>query len=272
MQFAGVDCRAGRPLEAHMNRDSGFPKVVLAILLVADLSGEQAETGLKLLQTIPLQGNTFHVQGIDLEQSRFWVTSVDKERRRGLLLEYTIPDGILVRSTELQQGSRYHPGGIMKDGESLWVPVAEYRRESSAVIQRRNKRTLKLESQFEVQDHIGAIAVTSDALVGANWDARELYIWDRAGKLIRKIPNPSAVAFQDLKFVNGKLVGSGLDATKSGAIVWMDWPSLNVVRTIWVGRTDRGVAYTHEGMTMRNGQLWLLPEDRPSRLFAFEMP
>ena len=158
------------------------------------------------------------------------------------------------------------------DGDSLWIPVAEYRRESSAVIQRRNKRTLKIESQFEVQDHIGAIAVTNQAVVGANWDARELYIWDRAGKLIRKVRNPSPVAFQDLKFIDGKLVGSGLDSSKSGAMVWMDWPSLKVVRTIWVGRTDRGVAYTHEGMTVRDGKLWLLPEDTPSRLFAFEIP
>jgi hypothetical protein len=35
------------------------------------------------------------------------------------------------------------------------------------------------------------------------------------------------------------------------------------------GVTDRGLPYTHEGMTIRGGRLYLLPEDDPSRLFVF---
>ena len=160
----------------------------------------------------------------------------------------------------------------MADGDSLWIPVAEYARESSAIIQQRSKNTLELKSQFHVPDHIGAIAVTPEGLVGANWDARDLYVWDRTGRQIRKVPNPSEVAFQDMKFDRGKLVGSGLQRDKSGAMVWMNWPSLQIIRRVVVGQTDRGVAYTHEGMTIRDRKLWLLPEDGPSRLFVFQIP
>ena len=71
-------------------------RAFLAIVLVAGMRGEQAVTSLKLSQTIPLQGNSFHVQGVDVGLSHAWVTSVDKERRRGLLLEYALPAGRLV--------------------------------------------------------------------------------------------------------------------------------------------------------------------------------
>jgi hypothetical protein len=226
----------------------------------------------KPIRTVSLKGDTFHVQGIDLENSRLWVTSVDKEGKRGLLLEFRLESGQLLRSLEVQQGDRYHPGGVMVDADSLWLPVAEYKRDSSALVQRRNKQTLQVISQFEVPDHIGAIAVTPDAIVGANWDSRDLYVWDRNGKLLRKSANPTDVAIQDMKFVNGALIGSGLRADKSGAMVWIEWPSLRVIRTLSLGRTDRGVAYTHEGMTIRRGKLWLVPEDAPSRLFTFRMP
>lgn len=236
------------------------------------LAAAQApDAKLRLSGIVPLQGDTGHVQGIELEGSRLWVTSVDAVRKRGLLFEFELPAGRLVRSVEIHQGVRYHPGGLMADKESLWIPVAEYKRESSTTIQRRDKRTLALQSQFMVGDHIGAVAVTPEGLAGANWDARELYVWDRNGKQLRKIPNPSGVAFQDMKFVAGRLVGGGLKPDKSGAIVWMAWPSLHVEDHLEVGLTDRGVALTHEGMATRGRRLWLLPEDTPSRLFLFEM-
>ena len=246
-------------------------RVCLLILLAAHVSAQETRSTLTLTQTIPLAGETFHVQGIDIDGSRLWVTSVDTKAKRGLLFEYKLPEGRLLRSVEIHDGIRYHPGGMMADGESLWIPVAEYKRESTAVIQRRNKQTLALESQFVVNDHIGAIAVTPAGLIGANWDARDLYIWDRTGKQIRKVANSSQIAFQDMKFEQGKLIGSGLRSDKSGEIVWMQWPSLEVVKRLSVGRTDRGISYTHEGMATKRTKLWFLPEDGPSRLFAFTL-
>jgi hypothetical protein len=244
---------------------------IIAILALALLADAAPEDRLSLEKTIAIAGDTFHVQGIDVDGSRLWITSVDVKAKRGFLLEYKLPEGSLVRSVEIQDGVRFHPGGMMADGDSLWIPVAEYRKESTSTIQRRSKRTLELKSQFPVADHIGAIAITPDGLVGANWDARSLYVWDRKGKQVRKVANSSQVALQDMKYNNGQLVGGGLKADKSGAIVWMAWPSLQVARVVPVGRTDRGVAYTHEGMAIRNNKLWVLPEDAPSRLFVFNL-
>jgi hypothetical protein len=235
----------------------------------------RALTEKDLLETIRLAGDTHHVQGIELDGSRLWLTSVDVPDRRGLLLQYRLPEGTLEHSVAVHDGSRYHPGGISGDAQSLWVPVADYRRDGSSVIQKRSKQTLEIEDEFEVPDHIGCIAVTPEYLIGANWDARDLYVWTHRGKLLRKLGNPTANAFQDMKFVDGKLVGSGLLKDKSGAIDWMqlaaDASGIQVVRRITTGKTERGVAYTHEGMTIRNGKLWLLPEDTPSRLFVFRL-
>jgi len=247
-----------------------LPTLCLPLLLTSLAAQEKSNT-LKLALMIPLTGETFHVQGIDIDGSRLFVTSVDKEAKRGLLLEYKLPEGHLVRSVEIHDGVRYHPGGMMVDGNAIWIPVAEYKRESTSVIQRRNKATLALESQFPVNDHIGAIAVTPDGLIGANWDARDFYIWDHTGKQIRKVANASRIAIQDMKFDRGELIGGGLRSDKSGEIVWLRWPSLGVKQRMPVGQTDRDISYAHEGMAMRNNKLWFLPEDGPSRLFIFTM-
>jgi hypothetical protein len=75
-----------------------------------------------------------------------------------------------------------------------------------------------------------------------------------------------------MKFSGGKLVVGGNVAGGSGVVDWLEWPSLKRTRRITTGRTDRGVPYTNEGMTIRDGKLWLLPEDAPSRLFVFRLP
>ncbi len=222
-------------------------------------------------KVIALDGRTFHVQGIDLDGDHLWVTSADTVNRKGFLHLFSWPGGKLIRSVEIQRGDRFHPGGISSDAQSLWIPVAEYRRNSTSVIQRRDKRSLNLLSEFEVSDHIGCIASRPDALIGGNWDSRQFYIWDHSGRLTNKIANPTQVGYQEMKFVSGTLVASGLLPGKTGAIDWLDFPSLLLIRRITTGSTDRGVPYTNEGMTVRNGTLYLLPEDGPSRLFAFPL-
>lgn len=233
--------------------------------------GQATLESLELLDTLALAGETHHVQGIEVDGAQLWVTSVDRKEKRGLVFRYKLPEGDLLRSAEIEQGARYHPGGISADGNSLWVPVAEYVRNSTTVVQRRNKQTLELEAEFEVADHIGAIAVTPEGLLGANWDGRDFYVWNKQGRQLRKFANPYPVAIQDMKFIEGRLVVGGLLAERSGVVDWLEWPSLKLSRRIATGQTDRGVAYTNEGMTMREGKLWLLPEDAPSRLFVFRL-
>ena len=56
---------------------------------------------------------------------------------------------------------------------------------------------------------------------------------------------------------------------RTGAIDWLDYPSLRLIRRVTVGQTSRGVPYTSEGMAIRGDRILLLPEDSPSRLFQF---
>jgi hypothetical protein len=137
--------------------------------------------------------------------------------------------------------------------------------------QKRSVRTLELQYEFDVTDHIGCIAVAPGVLIGANWDSRDFYVWDHTGHLRRKVPNPTANAYQDIKFVDGRLVASGLLPGRNGAIDWLDYPSLRLIRRVTVGQTSRGVPYTSEGMAIRGDRILLLPEDSPSRLFQFSV-
>ena len=218
-----------------------------------------------------LQGETFHVQGIDIGGDRLWVSAVDQNARKGRLFEYSLSSGRRLRSVEVQDGVRYHPGGIATDAVSIWIPVAEYRRDSSAVIERRSKATLELMTRFSVEDHIGCVAVQGDVIVGGNWDSRTMYVWNARGELQRKLPNPRPTAYQDMKLVGGHLVASGLLPGKSGVVDWLEFPDLTLIRSLSVGATDRGQPYTREGMTYAGGKLYFLPEDRSSRLFVFDV-
>ncbi|MBL8233958.1 MAG: hypothetical protein JNL98_36015, partial [Bryobacterales bacterium] len=108
---------------------------------------------------VTLRTDVHHVQGIDIEGRTLWVSSVDAKAKKGYLSKFSLPDGALLAQVEVQEGARIHPGGVALDGGSIWIPVAEYDRDGPTSVQRRNKRTLALESSFEVPDHIGCIAV-----------------------------------------------------------------------------------------------------------------
>ena len=253
---------------------AGFLRAGLSVLAAGALCPVPAQTTLAdftLERTIALAAATHHVQGIEVDAGQLWVTAVDTPGRKGYLLEFSLPGGRLLRQVEIGAGERFHPGGMAADGDSLWIPVAEYRRASSAVIQKRSKRTLALEFEFTVADHIGCVAANPAGLIGGNWDSRDFYVWDRLGRELRKIPNPTANAYQDMKFAGDRLVASGLLPGRTGAVDWLDYPSLQLRRRVAAGKTDRGVEYTREGMTVRGGRLYLLPEDGPSRLFVFRM-
>jgi hypothetical protein len=149
------------------------------------------------------------------------------------------------------------------------VSVAKYRPSSTSSIQKRNKRTLGIEASFSVPDHIGCIATTAEYVIGGNWDSRDFYVWDHAGKLVRKVVNTTENAYQDMKFEGGLLVASGLLRDRTGAIDWIEFPSFRLVRRPKVGTTERQIPLAREGMAIRGKQLLLLPEDDLSRVFIF---
>lgn len=222
---------------------------------------------------IELQSGSHHVQGIVVneDESELWLTSVRKAGQSAHIQRYEIPSGRLAAEREIQDGDRYHPGGICEDGDTIWIPVAEYRPLSTSWIERRDKRTLELVSRFEVADHIGCVALNGDVLIGGNWDSRVLWFWTREGTETKRLDNPTENHHQDLKFRDGMIIASGKLPLGVGAVDWLEPDTLAVRRRVTGGRTDRGVNFMNEGMDLRGTRLFLLPEDGPSRLFVFEL-
>ena len=218
---------------------------------------------------IPLHAELDHVQGIEVDDTRLWVTSVDRKAKKGWLHEFDLKTGTLKRKIELTRGEQYHPGGISGSEQSLWIPIAEYRRNSTATVQEVDKETFKLKRSFSVADHVGAVAVVNGKVLAANWDARQIIDLSNG----ERKDNPHSTSYQDMKYVGGVLVASGLVKGTGGAIDFLDPKTLELKKRIEVsGKTDRGVVYTHEGMAIRGKKLYLLPEDGPSRLFIFDLP
>jgi hypothetical protein len=229
----------------------------------------QGIEGARLVETLPLDGRLYHVQGVDLDATSVWVTSVDAAEHKGYLHQFDRTTLKLIRQADMTDGPRFHPGGFSIDGDTIWVPVAEYRPHSSTVLEQLDKRTLKLIRKIDIADSIGCVAVFKDVLVAGNWDSRQIYIFDKTGKQLRVVDNPEPNKYQDMKFSHGNLIASGVFTRTTGAIDWIAWPSMKLVRRLNAGTNDRGTLYTKEAMAIHDSDLYLLPEDGPSRLFHF---
>jgi hypothetical protein len=239
--------------------------ILISILLLA-LGGIE---GTSLKDTRDLNGRLYHVQGVDLDSEHIWITSVDAPNRKGYLHQFNRATAKFEREIEVTDGARFHPGGFSIHGDSIWVPVAEYKPHSTAVLEEIDKHTLAIKRKIAVADHVGCVAVNQDNLIAGNWGSRQLYVLDFEGKQLRVVDNPESNQYQDMKFVDGILVASGTFDHSSGAIDWLEWPSMKLVRRLRSGMTDRGVPYTAEAMALAGRDLYLVPEDGPSRLFHF---
>ena len=182
-------------------------------------------------------------------------------------MSFRASDGGQVQRVEVQDGPRYHPGGLGRLGDTLWLPVAEYRRASTSVIQGRDAKTLAVRSSFPVADHIGAVAATSAALIGCNWDARMFYEWTLDGRQSQAVEHDGAARYQDLQWTSDGLLAGGLLGDQ-GVVDLLEWPSLDLKERIVVGKSDRGTVLTAEGMAISGSELLLMPEDDPSRVFV----
>lgn len=232
----------------------------------------------RLLGTLELEGELFHVQGLELDSRRIWVTSVDQENRKGYIHEFDRFTGKLLRRLELTDGARYHPGGISISGRSIWIPVAELKPKSSAILVEVDADSLRIRRKIHVADHLGCVAASGRTLVAGNWDSELLYIFDLSSNApVRTVPNPSSTRHQDMKFVDGQLVAGGSLTLWSGAVDWIDWPTMKLKRTLRAGAIGpvrplgRGGPYTGEGMAIEGRDLYVVPEDGPSRLFHFRL-
>ncbi|WP_254678780.1 DUF6454 family protein [Arthrobacter sp. 24S4-2] len=108
----------------------------------------------------------------------------------------------------------YHPGGIDFDGTNVWIPVAQYRPNSSAIIYRVDAATLDVHKQFEVKDHFGGIVMDKQTghLVGNTWGSRRFAEWDLQGKQLSTSENPNYfIDYQDCQYVpSSKMLCDGI--------------------------------------------------------------
>ena len=195
-----------------------------------------------LVDEVPLAFNTHHPQGMYRIGDDFVVSTVeiitpttryetpqdgydrDTGEGRGWLYRFDA-EGNLLDEVQLGEGSIYHPGGIDFDGESIWVPVAEYRPDSAAIVYRVDPETFEAEEVFRFRDHLGGIVhnVENNSLHAVSWGSRRFYAFDLDAidevELTDAVPLDQAVLnsayyvdYQDCHYLGGQeMVCSGLN-------------------------------------------------------------
>jgi uncharacterized protein DUF6454 len=204
--------------------------------LTAGLMAVDRATVWKPAGAIPVRFETFHPQGMVRIGQEFFVSAVevrrapafhpraqgghDRDAGAGVGHLFRISaDGALLGDLVLGEGDAYHPGGLDYDGQSIWVPVAEYRPDSHTIVYRVDPKTMTATEAFRVADHIGALARDgqSGRLHGVSWGARRFYDWtlDAHGRPLgpaRVSPNRSSyIDYQDCHHLGARrMLCSGL--------------------------------------------------------------
>ncbi|WP_205856325.1 DUF6454 family protein [Phytoactinopolyspora endophytica] len=170
-------------------------------LLVEAFDRVDRSTELTHVDTIDLDFETFHPQAMEVTDDRIYLSSVeiieapehyeepdggyDRSPGRGVGHVFVLDrEGNLLEDIEISDGDRYHPGGIDVHGDTLYVPVAEYRPHSSSDIYRIDLDTYEVTRLFGVDDHIGGVVLDQQTrrLVGQSWGSRQFYEWSTKGK------------------------------------------------------------------------------------------
>ena len=196
----------------------------------------------KQVAAVPVAFNTHHPQGMVKIGDTLYVSSVDIKtptKRYPQLTDGYDRDtgegvghlfkmdlkGNLITDLTLGETTMYHPGGIDYDGKSIWVPVAEYRPNSRAIIYRVDPVGMKATEVFRYGDHIGGVVHNTDgkSLHGVSWGSRRFYRWalDANGMPTNaktppadlRVANPSGyIDYQDCKYLGkGEALCSGLN-------------------------------------------------------------
>ncbi|WP_308466047.1 DUF6454 family protein [Rathayibacter soli] len=213
------------------------------------------DTRWELVGRIPLRFATHHPQGLAFAGDRIILSSVEvteepqrlpnppwRTAGRGIGHVFVLDDeGSLLRDILLADGHNYHPGGIAFDGAEVWVPVAEYRPASNAIVFTIDPATLEVTERFRVRDHVGWIVSDAEngVLHGANWGSREFTTWTQNGTELDRWSNPSGfVDYQDAQYAGGgRVLCSGIavlptqhgsDPCELGGIAIVDFPAHRV--------------------------------------------
>ncbi len=188
-------------------------------------------TDWQLTSKLRLDFPTFHTEGIAFTPDHIFLSAVqiieptvkypsprggyDRTPGRGIGHLFVMDlQGHLQKDVTLGEGDMYHPGGIDFDGTNVWVPVAQYRPNSSAIIYRVDAESLAVRKQFEVKDHFGGIVMDKQTghLVGNTWGSRRFAEWNLQGKQLKTWDNPNFfIDYQDCQYVpNSKMLCAGV--------------------------------------------------------------
>jgi Family of unknown function (DUF6454) len=199
--------------------------------LARDFGAVDRNTVWNQVDKLKLDFPTFHPEGLVVTDDHIFLSSVeiieptqkyptpvdgyDRTAGKGVGHLFVMNrQGDLQKDIVLGEGDMYHPGGISYDGTNVWVPVAQYRPDSSSIIYKVNAQSLKATEQFRVDDHIGGIVrdETNGHLVGNNWGSRRFYDWKPDGSTTSAWANPSHfVDYQDCQYVpTGKMLCGGV--------------------------------------------------------------
>jgi hypothetical protein len=181
-----------------------------------------------------LDFDTHHPQGMEVVGDRIYLSSVeiierpvrypepvdgyDRSPGKGVGHLFVLDrDGTLLEDVVLGRGDMYHPGGLDVDDEgNIWVPVAEYRPDSEAIVYRVDADTLEATESFTVDDHVGGVVrdQVTGRLVGQSWGSRRFYEWTTTGKQRDRWLNDSHfIDYQDCEYVaSRKALCSGIAA------------------------------------------------------------
>ncbi|HAG58789.1 MAG TPA: hypothetical protein DEP82_01880 [Arthrobacter bacterium] len=229
-------------------------------------NGVDRNTNWQLTSKLKLKFPTYHTEGIAFSGDHIFLSAVqiieptvkfpapqggfDRTPGKGIGHLFVMDlAGNLQKDITLGEGDMYHPGGIDFDGTNVWVPVAQYRPNSSAIIYRVDATTLDVQKQFEVKDHFGGIVMDKQTghLVGNTWGSRRFAEWDLQGKELSTWDNPDFfIDYQDCQYVpNSKMLCDGITnlpqtpaaggnaATyELGGMAMIDLKSRNVVREV----------------------------------------
>jgi hypothetical protein len=234
--------------------------------LARDFAAVDRNTAWTQVDKLRLTFPTYHTEGLAITPNHLFLSAVqiieptqkyptpvggyDRTAGKGIGHLFVMDrQGHLQKDITLGEGDMYHPGGISYDGTNVWVPVAQYRPNSSAIIYRVDADSLAVHKQFQVDDHIGGIVrdETTGHLVGNNWGSRRFYQWTADGKQIRSWDNSSFFTdYQDCQYVaSAKMICGGVtnlpqtpsaggdDATyELGGISMIDLRTHNVLREV----------------------------------------
>jgi hypothetical protein len=265
--------------------------------------------------TIPINFNTYHPQGMVKIGDMYFLSTVDirKPTTRypalqdgydrdtgegvGHLFKFD-GKGNLIADLTLGDGSVYHPGGMDYDGKSIWVPAAEYRPNSRAIIYRVDPATMKATEVMRYGDHIGGLVYNAESktLHGVSWGSRRFYRWtfDNDGKVsnagarpedLRVANRSHYIDYQDCKYLSRQeALCSGLNMYQAkkdgprfalGGFEIVDLAANQAIYQVPVELwTDSGLPMTYNPFWIEatsNGlRAYFMPEDEKSTLYVYE--